>query len=270
VKSVAAFFGALLAFVVGDVLRVRREHVERGMARAGVVDPSRTARAMYRELGRGLFELLGLSLRRGSAPVAVRAPFDRVASLRADGRGVIVATAHTGNWDVAACAVARVAPLTVVTKRLSVGILDRLWQGTRRRHGVRLVTAGSASRAVADALRRGELVAMLVDQAPERARAVVRAPFLDEVAEVDLAPALCAQRAHAPLVAAFPYRTDAGAHAIAIAGEFHPPARASRRWAEETMTAVTRLLDAHVRERPAQWLWMHRRWKRAAVRTSPP
>ncbi|HVU02165.1 MAG TPA: lysophospholipid acyltransferase family protein [Polyangiaceae bacterium] len=260
----ARLFAAVAAFVVGDLLRVRRAHAERAMTRAGVAEPSDTVRAMYRSLGRGLFELLRLSIRRGRHALAVRAPLAELEALRARGRGVVVATAHTGSWDVAACAMARVAPLTVVTKRLSVSVLDRLWQGTRRREGVRLTEAGRAARDVASALRRGEVVAMLVDQAPERARGVVRASFLGAPALVDLAPAYAAMRARAPLVAAFPYRDADGGHGVTLAGVFEPPARAERAWAEETMIAVTRLLDEHVRRRPEQWLWMHRRWKGAA------
>jgi lauroyl/myristoyl acyltransferase len=34
------------------------------------------------------------------------------------GQPVVLATAHTGNWDLLACAAAEQAPLTVVTKHL--------------------------------------------------------------------------------------------------------------------------------------------------------
>jgi KDO2-lipid IV(A) lauroyltransferase len=261
IRGLARFLGAVLAFLVGDVLRVRRAHVEHAMARAGVRAPRNTARAMYRSLGRGLFELMGMSLRHEGGIDSVRVPFETLAALRADGRGAVVATAHTGNWDLAACAIAAHAPLTVVTKRLSVGFLDRLWQGARRARGVRLVQAGSAARAVASALARGELVAMLVDQAPERSRGVVQVTFLGAPALVDLSPALAALRARVPLVAAFPVRDADGGHSVEIAAVIAPPSRPSRRWAEDAMTEVTRRLDAHVRRHPEQWLWMHRRWK---------
>jgi KDO2-lipid IV(A) lauroyltransferase len=257
----ARTIGAVLAFVVGDVLRVRRVHVEEAMARAGLPAPRATAGAMYRSLGRGLVELMGMSLRHEGGIGAVRVPVETIAALRADGRGAVVATAHTGNWDLAACAIAAHAPLTVVTKRLSIGFLDRLWQGARRARGVRLVEAGSAARAIAAALGRGELVAMLIDQAPRRNRAVIRVPFLGAPALVDLSPALAALRARVPLVAAFPLRSADGRHSVEIAAVIPPPRRPSRRWAEDAMLEVTQKLEAHVRRHPEQWLWMHRRWK---------
>lgn len=244
------------------MLRVRRAHAEAAMQRAGVEEPSRTAAAMYRALGRGLFELLLLALGRETR---VTLPIETLDRLRRGGRGAVIATAHTGNWDVVACAIAERVSLSVVTKRLSVGVLDRLWQRTRRGRGVRLLTVGGAARSALQALGRGELVAMLIDQAPERERAVVRVPFLGAVAMVDLSPALCALRGRAPLVAAFPMRLPDGSLSVHVAGILEPPPVVSRRWAEESMSQVTAWLDAFVQEHPEQWLWMHRRWKGAGA-----
>jgi KDO2-lipid IV(A) lauroyltransferase len=216
---------------------------------------------MYRSLARGLVEVLWLALSGHRRRLQVDVPDGEIEAIVRSGRGAVVATAHTGNWDLAACAVAARAPLTVVTKRLSIGVLDRLWQGIRSARGVTLVQAGSASRNVARALRRGELVAMLIDQAPERERGVTRALFLGAPVWVDLAPALCALRSRVPLVIAFPRRTVQGGHVIDVHAVLRPPPRTDRRWAVEAMLEATRLLDAAVRRDPAQWLWMHRRWK---------
>jgi KDO2-lipid IV(A) lauroyltransferase len=156
---------------------------------------------------------------------------------------------------------ARVAPLNVVTKRLHVKVLDALWQGVRRRRGVKLLAIGGAGNEAIAALRRGELVAMLIDQAPERSRAVARVRFLGAEAWVDLAPALVAMRARAPFVVAFPVRLASGSHAIEIAKILEPPETPSRSWAAHAMEEATRALEDFIVEHPEQWLWMHRRWK---------
>jgi KDO2-lipid IV(A) lauroyltransferase len=252
-----------LALLVGDVLRIRRAHAEAAMARAGVPAPSSTARAMYRSLARGLFELLGTVFTRPDARLSPQFPWPAIADVLADRRGAVIATAHTGSWDLVACAVASHTPLTVVTKRLSVGWLDRVWQGLRARRGLGLAQVGSAASAAARALRRGELVAMLVDQAPERARAVITVSFLGEAALVDLSPALCAARARAPLVVAFPRRLEDGTHTVDVAAVLRPPRIPRRDWPARAMTEATRLLETFVLSHPEQWLWMHRRWKTA-------
>lgn len=255
----ALAIGAVLGWIAGRVLRVRRAHVLESMRAAGVADPERSADAMYRSLGRGLCELLWLAVRRAPRVPFVASDADR-AWLDAPS-GAVMATAHTGNWDLAACAAAAERPLTVVTKRLSVGFIDRIWQGLRGARGVRLVEAGGAARDLARALGRGERVAMIVDQAPERARATILAPFLGRLARVDLAPALVAARARVPLVAVFARRCEDGTHVLEVAGVCVPPARPSRAWAEQAMRQVTAWLDGFVRAHPDQWLWLHRRWK---------
>jgi KDO2-lipid IV(A) lauroyltransferase len=248
------WLGAALGFVVGRVLGVRRSHAVACMRRAGVRAPERVAAQMYAGLGSGLFELLASAWvrpRRSSAPIALpRGP-------------AVVLTAHTGNWDFCACAVANAAPLAVVTKRLELGWVDRLWQRVRAGHGVQLLSSGGAARGVAQALREGKLVAMMIDQAPERERGTIVAPFLGAPARVDLAPALLALRGRAPVIVALPVRLPGGAHGVVVVGRFEPPAQPRRAWAEGVMRAATAMLDAHVRQHPEQWLWMHRRWKDA-------
>lgn len=252
----------VLAFVVGDLVRVRRMHVEAAMTRAGVHNPRRMARAMYRDLARGLVELIAMALRPGARAFArVALPTKTLSAIQGARFGAVIATAHTGNWDLCACAVARRTPLSVVTKRLSVRLFDSLWQGVRREQSVKLLEVDSAARAALAALRKGELVAMLIDQAPERSRAVVTTPFLGAVARVDLAPALVAMRARAPLIVAFPRRDAEGSHAIEVAGVLSPPAKPNRAWPKSAMIEATRLLEDFVVRHPEQWLWMHRRWK---------
>jgi KDO2-lipid IV(A) lauroyltransferase len=261
---VTSIAGGLLAFLVGTVLGVRRRHVVGAMRTAGIARPERTAGRMYRSLGRGLLELVALSLGgRAVLRCGLSIEPSELAGWRAQNRGGrVMAVAHTGNWDWVACAVAQGTPLTVITKHLSIGWLDRLWQGLRSRCGVNLVPEGRAWRAGGDALRRGELVAMLIDQAPERSAATTSACFLGQNAAVDLAPALLAMRARVPLIGAFPKRLEDGRLTVELGPVLLPPARASRQWAETAMCELTGALDGFVRRHPEQWLWMHRRWKR--------
>jgi Kdo2-lipid IVA lauroyltransferase/acyltransferase len=271
---VTTWLGTALAWFVGRALAVRRAHVVASMRRAGVSNAERTASAMYGSLGRGLFEFLWMALTPRSAlpawvsiDAATAEHMDRIAA-----RGAVVASAHTGNWDLLACAAAARWPLTLVTKQLSVRTLNCIWQAARSRRGIRLVSAGNAAREGARALARRELVVMLIDQAPERKRATVVTEFLGQPARVDLAPALLALRARVPLVAVFARRAGDGCCVAELGPAIVPPERPSRRWAEESMIALTRALEAFVRRNPDQWLWMHRRWKDApddAVLTLP-
>ncbi len=258
----ARWLGAGIGMFVGSVLRIRRAHVEDAMARASVPDPAATASRMYRSLGISLLELLwawsGPSRRLDELVEVSRARFD---DARALGRGVVLAAAHTGNWDLVACAAARVTPLTVVTKHLSIGWLDSVWQRGRSRTGVRLVAEGSVAECASRVLARGEALAMMVDQAPERRRAVVEVDFLGARALADLSPALIAMRARCPLVSTVARRRADGVTEVRVQGVYVPPARPNREWARRATIEISRELERFVLEHPEQWLWMHRRWK---------
>ncbi|HLV22517.1 MAG TPA: lysophospholipid acyltransferase family protein [Polyangiaceae bacterium] len=263
-RTLLVAFGALLAFLAGRVLRVRRAHVVGSIERSGLRDAERIADGMYRSLGRGVAELLELLLRPKrslGAEVDLSAASACVDALRRSGRGIVVATAHTGNWDLVACAAAERVPLTVITKHLSQRTLDRIWQGLRRGRGVRLLAAGHAATGATAALRRGELVAMLIDQAPERVRGTTIASFFGRPVRVDLSPALLAARARVPLITAFGRRRGDGRHELVVGQVFQPPEQDTRAWAERTMQLATAELERFVRQRPEQWLWLHRRWK---------
>ena len=254
--------GRALAWLVGKVLRVRRAHVLESLRRAGIAPAHATADGMYRGLGQGLFELLWVAAHPGqSLRGLIELDTEPIRQALALGRGAVVATAHTGNWDLAACAAAADFPLTVATKRLSARWLDRIWQRVRIGRGVEIVDAGRIARVAGSRLRAGGLVAMLVDQAPERSRGVVGSWFLGQPVAVDLAPALIALRARAPLVVVFSERGPGKVQRARVVEVLLPPDRPSRGWAEAAMQRVTELLDRHVRQRPSEWLWMHRRWK---------
>ncbi len=266
--QLAAPLGAAIGWLAGGLLGIRRRHVVQSLGAADIDDAERVASAMYRSLGRGLCELGALAI----APERALAQMDLSAAERvlSPGRAAVIATAHTGNWDLLGCGAAARWPLTVVTKRLSIGVLDRLWQGLRRGRGVSLVGAGGAARAAARALGRGELVAMMIDQAPERERGARRAAFMGRPAWVDLAPALVAMRARVPLVVVLSHRCADGTHAADLAGVIEPPAHPGRDWPEAAMQQATAWLEAHVRQHPEQWLWMHRRWKDAPAAARGP
>jgi KDO2-lipid IV(A) lauroyltransferase len=251
-----------IAWFAGSVVAVRRAHVVRSMLRAGIASCQTTADAMYLSLARGLLELLGTAFTR-SVPQSAFAWSSELQRIRERIRrqGAVIATAHTGNWDLVACAVAERTPLWVVTKRLSVGALDRVWQWLRARRGVRLLYVGATAQSALHALRRGEAVAMMFDQAPERVAATTTAPFLNALVRVDLSPALLAMRARCPLVVVAPRRLALGSHTVDVLGVLDPPPRPNRAWAENAMQRATTLLDEFVRRHPEQWLWMHRRWK---------
>jgi KDO2-lipid IV(A) lauroyltransferase len=265
----SGLLGSLIGWIAGSVLRIRRQHVERAMIAAGIVRSQvpRAASAMYRSLGRSLVEALWLAANpsRSAWAHATIDEWSRVQleDARRAGRGFVLATAHTGNWELAAAALAELFPVTAVVKRMHVGMIDRLTRAARTARGIALVTPDDVVRRVGGALARGEGVLMVIDQVPDRGEHAVEGEFLSGRVDVDRSPAALAARAGVPLVLGVSRRMRDGEQRLEVLAVFRPPANGRLAWTQETMKAATRALDRWVHAHPSEWLWMHRRWRRA-------
>jgi lauroyl/myristoyl acyltransferase len=235
--------GMILGFVAGSVLRIRRRHVDRSMDR---IDARASATAMYRALGIGVFELLWLA----SASKARRdVVLDRYVTVDPlpEG-GAVLAASHTGNWELAAAVVARTRPLFVVAKPFTSTWFDAFVARLRARLGIRTIEPRGATRVVTQALRSGALVAMPIDQVPERSSHASTTTFLGETVHVDRAPFVLARRANVNVHVCGAHR-HGRMHRVRVFERATDPASA------------TAILDAFVRAHPDAWMWLHRRWK---------
>jgi KDO2-lipid IV(A) lauroyltransferase len=268
-RSAIPKLGAALGWLAGTALRVRRAHVERSMKLAGIAR-SRAgllAALMYRSLGSSLIEMLWLAAH-PELPASRIATIDEysraaLAEAREKGRGIVLATAHAGNWELAAAALAEAYPLTVVVKPMSVGWVERFCRGARLSRGIGLATPENALESSRAALGRGEIVAMLIDQVPGHASHAIQTDFLCGRADVDRSPAALASYMRSPLVVAVSRRVGRGAHVLEVLAVLHPPERDRRAWVEEATRTATRVLERWIHAHPYDWLWMHRRWRLA-------
>lgn len=235
--------GALLGFLAGSILRIRRAHVDRSLDRIGA---RASAVAMYRSLGIGALELLWLAGASQARRDAVLDRFVEVDAIPPD-TGILGAS-HTGNWELAAAAVARTRRLYVVAKPFSNAGFDAFVARLRAKLGVRTLDPRGAARAVTKALRSGALVVMPIDQVPERSAHAVTATFLGERAYVDRAPFVLARRASTKVLVCAAHR-DGDRHRVR--------ALATSTDAKDATAA----LDRFVRTHPDAWMWLHRRWR---------
>lgn len=270
---VALFLGARL----GDLLRlvgVRKRIARQNLAQAfpDKSDAEREAilRAFYRHLGTLIVEFLRapyLSERAIRELVEVDwESYRRFEAERAARGGAIVATAHFGNFEVLGSFFARIGlPLTAITKALPKNVFNRFWLDQRRRAGLREVPDSGSLRAILEVLRRGETLAVMIDQNMIPRRAVF-APFFGRLAATTPAPAVLAERTGVPVYLVVLHRLPRGRHRVRIEGPI-PFARSGDPAADRlAFTArLNQALEAHIREAPHLWYWIHRRWK-----TRPP
>src|SRR5205814_2804303 len=84
---------------------------------------------------------------------------------KAKGRGVLVATAHLGNWELSAFAHALLTePMNIIIRPLDHPRLDRIVEERRKLSGNRLIEKWDSARAILRALQQNEAVGVLIDQ----------------------------------------------------------------------------------------------------------
>ncbi|MCL2779261.1 MAG: lysophospholipid acyltransferase family protein [Polyangiaceae bacterium] len=266
--------GNAIGWICGGVLRIRRRAVETAMHRAAIADPRAVTSAMYNNLGRSLFELFWLA---GSSSQDRDRALDHVqidpahVLLEAAKRGpLVIAASHTGNWELVAFAAARMLrragrSLFVVAKPLSVGALNVFCMRLRESFGLRVLSPERALAPAIHALLAGDVVAMPIDQVPDRASHGCEVSFLGARALADRAPAMLAQATGATLIVVGAERQGAEQRVRILAEigacTMHGTRRTDR--AIQATVEASFALERFCTASPADWLWLHRRWRRA-------
>ncbi|MFN0064378.1 MAG: lysophospholipid acyltransferase family protein [Myxococcaceae bacterium] len=178
----------------------------------------------------------------------------------AEGKGVLIATAHFGNWELLGDVIARRnIPLHAVVRPLK-GALNAQLVENRRRNGLGLISPRGAVRETLKRLKHGHMVAMLIDQVIA-AKHGVCVPFFGQLASTNPALSLAAQRSGAPVLLAMAAREGDKLH-LFLEGPFRVPDTGDRQRDVATHTAaLTAAIERYIRRYPDQWLWLHRRWK---------
>jgi KDO2-lipid IV(A) lauroyltransferase len=270
--DVAADFGRVLGTLAFRLLGKQRRLALEGLAQAfpDMAESERVslARACFRHLGRAAFELACVrQLERDAErylewPAADRAMLEAAA---AEGRGVLFVTGHVGNWELLARTVARskIVPCSTIAKETTDARTTALLERFRGSAGLRNVWRGSdgAARAMLRALRGGELLGLLIDQ-DTRVQSVF-VPFFGALASTPRAAADLALRTGAVVVTGYCHRVGEETRYRVSLKRLELPAPSGDREADTVAwtAAMTADIERAIREAPAQWVWMHRRWK---------
>ena len=177
------------------------------------------------------------------------------------GRGILVATAHFGNWELSAFAHALMTePMHVMIRPLDNPAIDRLVEKRRQLSGNQLISKRDAARAVLRALQENQAVGILIDQNTSLDEGVF-VDFFGTPACANTGFAKIAAHTGATVIPGFATWSETE-HRYVL--RFYPPVPMSGDVAQATQ-CLHRKLEEVIREHPGQWLWIHRRWK-----TRPP
>lgn len=235
------------------------------------------ARASLVHLGWVAGELVAMRRWIGRADEYAEVPPEAVAMVeRATARrkGVIVVLGHIGNWELSFRLSRYFAPGATIAKRSWHARLDALAEQFRARNGVETFWRDDpgTGRAMLRLFKRGGGLGILVDQDIQDVQSVF-VPFFGRPAATPRAAADLALRFGAAVLVVTCHRRGPRAgdgHRLEVVEIPYDPAPADREAEVVRITAACAAVQEQaIRRHPAEWVWMHQRWKTRPAASSP-
>ena len=220
-----------------------------------------TIRAMFRHFGMMVFELAWLpnldqSTRATTTDIE---GIDRILEVLDSGRGVIMFTAHCGNWEWLSYVMGSYGrPVSVLHRERDQPEMNRYIVDLRAKAGVKTIGRGSASSAkqMIQTIREGGMLAFVIDQ--NLRTESVKVPFFGTPALTPIGPVKFAIRTEAMISVSYIHRLPDGRHHA----QFLEPFQAKKDDDPVALAAkITQLYEEQIRRHPEQWVWMHDRWR---------
>jgi len=263
-----------LGFVVGWLTWLLsptyRRHMHENMVLAlGAAAAGRLRSAAIAEAGKGMLELPLVWLRplaETASRVVEVSGWELVEAASRRGKGILYLTPHLGCFEVTAQYLSTHAPITVLYRPPKQAWLQTMIEAGRARAQLHLAAADlSGVRGLLKALKGGEAVGMLPDQAPRAGEGRWLDFFGRPAYTMTLAARLVETGASVIMVWAERLPAGAGYH-------FHlqAPTQPIRGSIEERALQINQQIEVLVRQCPQQYLWGYNRYKRRRSSAAAP
>jgi len=262
--AVGAALGWLAWYLVPRQRRLAQEQLSIAFPERNARERDRIGRASFANLGRAMLE----TARADRLDIKVLVDLDPrdeavLRAAHAQGKGVVVATAHIGAWELFARRMGALGiPCGTVGKESHDPRITALLQRTREEAGVRVFWRGApmSAREILRFLQREHgIFGILIDQDTRVAGHFV--PFFGRAAFTPRAAGDLAARLGAPMIFACVHRVARGVHRMVVRIIDVERTGDRDRDSVALTAAATRCIEEEVRQRPDEWVWMHARWR---------
>jgi Kdo2-lipid IVA lauroyltransferase/acyltransferase len=181
--------------------------------------------------------------------------------LQLDGKPALIFAGHLGNWELpAVAATARGLDTTILFRRPNSMSANRIIEELRAVKMGTLIPAGrDAPLRLADALQKGQHVAILVDQYFTNG---VDVTFFGRKTKANPTLARLLRQIECPVHGVRVIRLPGNRFRAELSEEIEPVRdEAGQIDVQGTMQVITSVVEGWIREYPDQWLWLHRRWR---------
>lgn len=172
------------------------------------------------------------------------------------GKGVIVITAHLGNWELGGAVMAEMGyPLNVVALRQPSEKLNDFFQKHRRKRGMTVVPLGASVKRLLGALRRGEFIALLADRDYSQHREL--AALCGAPAYLPPGAAWLAEKTGAPILPGFVFRNEDDTFLMTLLPPIVPEPGMTR---QAIQRRIGEALENSIGAYPHQWFMFQKVW----------
>ena len=260
----ASALGGMLASSVGPLLGISKRarlNLRRALPSLSEADIDRIVREMWDNLGRVVAEYPHLrQIRVFAADGRVETQgFEHMDRAVAAGRPTIIFSGHIANWEIAGLAATQYgAPVTQIYRAANNPLVAQLISRFRGDDGEYVPKGSAGARRAVAALTRGEHLTLLADQ---KMNDGIPAPFFGRKAMTAPALASLALRFDCDVLPARVERLGGAHFRLTVFPPLPLPRGIGPHAAVTELTArVNAILETWIRDRPEQWLWVHRRW----------
>ncbi len=221
-------------------------------------------RSNFRNLGKALVEVLRfpkMSKKYLQEKIAISGQENYLAA-KEKGRGLLVLTAHVGNWEMSSHAHSAAGyPLNLVVRPLDNRFLDKMVTRRRTMYGNKILARREGLRQIIAALKQNEAIGILMDQNTKRKQGIF-VDFFGKPACTTPVIATLALRYDVPVIPGFIVRTGFDTHTLRFGSETPIQKTGNFRKDIEVNTAhFNKIIEEFIRQYPDQWFWIHNRWK---------
>ncbi len=263
--TAAVRLGAVLGLLAWLFSWKRVDAAERRCVRVlgvGITDARRIVRESYRNHGRCVAEILRLGVLKDSInDLFTIHGEENLRKAYGLGRGVILLSAHLGNWELAASRVTRMGiPVEAIgAEQRDPRITDLLFS-LRASGGVETIGKGMDLKGALRCLQSGKALAVLLDQDAKHKGVVV--PFLGRPASTPYGPVKMSWKLGTPIVPVFGIRREGGARFdLTFLPALDLPAGDGGEEALKRAVALcNEVLGEWIARYPEQWMWLYPRW----------
>lgn len=258
--------GRSLGPLVGKILAKQRKrgifHIMRGL-QCDEAEANRIITGLFQNLGQSLLEILYTpNLNKDNISKFVTLEHaERLDAALKENKGVIVLTAHIGNWEwMGATLALHGYPTTTIVKKQPNDQVTRLLNENREMMGLEVFARGGNEMIIAArALKRKKILGFLADQ--DGGFHGVPQVFLGKMSSTPKGPAMFARKFGSPILPIFAIH-DANHHHRVVIGETLYYQDTGN--AEEDIARLTRqmavITEDFIRQHPTEWLWFQHRW----------